>query len=85
MKAVAEVLAERSRSSWVHSFDVFMLFDLAGEVEQALAWLERGYEVRDPDMQYLGALWLSEEIRAEPGFHDLLRRMDLQDVRLKSG
>ena len=55
MKAVAEVLAERSRSSWVHSFDVFMLFDLAGEVEQALAWLERGYEVRDPDMQYLGA------------------------------
>jgi len=85
MKAVAEVLAERSRSSWVHSFDVFMLFDLAGEVEQALAWLERGYEVRDPDMQYLGALWLSEEIRAEPVYHDLLRRMDLQDVRRKSG
>jgi serine/threonine-protein kinase len=80
MKAVADVLAERSKSIWVHNFDVFMLYDLAGEVEQALEWLESGYEVRDPDMHYLGALWLSEEVRDEPGYHDLLRRMDLQDV-----
>ena len=57
-----------------------MLYDLAGEVELALEWLERGYEVRDPDMHYLGALWLSEELRSEPGYRDLLLRMDLPDV-----
>lgn len=54
--------------------------DLIAFEERALEWLESGYEVRDPDMHYLGALWLSEEIRDEPGYHDLLRRMNLQDV-----
>jgi len=85
MKAVADDLAELSRSSWVHSFDVFTLYDLAGEVEQSLDWLERAYEVRDPDLQYLGALWLSGELRSEPGYLDLLRRMDLHDVRHSAG
>jgi len=64
---------------------VFTLYDLAGEVEQSLDWLERAYEVRDPDLQYLGALWLSEELRSEPGYLDLLRRMDLHDVRHSAG
>jgi len=81
MKAVADLLAERSNSSWVHAFDVLFLYDLAGDVGRTLEWLERGYEIRDPDVQYLGAIWLSEELHAEPGFHDLLRRMNLQDVR----
>ncbi len=66
MEAVANLLAERSKSSWVHAFDVLFLYDLAGDVGRTLEWLERADEIRDPDMQYLGAIWLSEELRAEP-------------------
>jgi len=81
MKAVADIIESRSESTWVHNFDVFMLLDLAGEVDRCLEWLERGYELHDPDMQYLGSIPLSEELRAEPQYEDLLRRLNLQDLR----
>jgi serine/threonine protein kinase len=50
------------------------------KLDQALEWMERGYESRDPEMPYIGAMPLSEELRAKPGFQDLLRRMNLPDV-----
>jgi serine/threonine-protein kinase len=81
MRAAADLLAERSLTQGGVSIqDISVLYESAGEFDQALEWLERGYESRDPDMPYIGAMPVSEELRAKPGFQDLLRRMNLPDV-----
>jgi hypothetical protein len=49
-------------------------------MERAIEWLERGYDRRDPDMPYLGMLWLSDQLRSTPGYEDLVRRMDFPDA-----
>ena len=53
------------------------MFDLAGEIDRAIEWLERGYIERDHDMVHLGVAPHSPELRADPRFQDLLRRMNL--------
>jgi serine/threonine-protein kinase len=81
-RAAAELLAERSLTQGgVSTQDISVHYEAAGDFGRALEWMERGYESRDPDMPYLAAMPLSEELRAEPGFQDLLRRMNLRDVR----
>ena len=47
----------------------------------ALEWLERGYEIRDLDMPYIGAFSfiLVPDGRVGPRYQDLLRRMNLPE------
>jgi Tfp pilus assembly protein PilF len=85
MRGAADVFAERSRSQRVQPGVVSMHYEQAGDIKRALEWLERGYELRDPDMPYIGATPISEEIRAQPGYQDLLRRMNLPDVTAERG
>jgi hypothetical protein len=81
MRAAADLLAERSLTQGgVLIQDISVHYERAGDIDRALEWMERGYESRDPDMPYIGAMPLSEELRAKPGFQDLLRRMNLPDV-----
>jgi hypothetical protein len=48
------------------------------DADAALAWLERGYEVRDPKMVLLGLNDWSA-VRNRPEFAELLRRMNLAE------
>jgi TolB-like protein len=76
MKCVADVLAARSRASFVLPFDTASFYLEAGDKARALDWLEKGYEVRDPNMPYIG--WAPfDDLRAEPRFQTLLRKMNL--------
>ncbi len=46
------------------------------ENDQALEWLERAYEARDPQVVFLGwPAW--DSVRDDPRFQDLVRRMNL--------
>jgi len=78
MGRAAELLVERSRGSFVLPTDIATTYLSAGDPEQALAWLERGYEVHDPNMPYLGWPWY-DSLRSEPRFKDLVRRMNLPE------
>jgi TolB-like protein len=52
------------------------MYVCGGAKEQALDWLEKAYEERDPNLPYLGLPnW--DPLRSEPRFQDLLRRMNL--------
>jgi TolB-like protein/Tfp pilus assembly protein PilF len=78
MGRAAELLVERSRIRFVLPTDIAYLYLSAGDREQALAWLERGYEVHDPNMPYLG--WPDyDPLRSDPRFQDLVRRMNLPE------
>jgi len=57
-------------------WDVASWYAYAGDKERCLEWLERAYQVRDPNLPYL---WLPDfdGVRSDPRFRDLLQRMKL--------
>jgi hypothetical protein len=51
---------------------------MAQEYDEALEWLERAFETRDPNMPYI-TLPVFDPLRSDPRFQDLLRRMNLPE------
>ncbi len=79
MNIAAETLAEFSRTDFIMPFFISTVYAFAGEKEQALKWLERGYEIKDPNMPYM-ARSNFDILRDEPRYQDLLRRMNLPEL-----
>jgi len=77
MIRAADLLAARGRTTYVLPNDIAQLYAIAGEKVQALEWLEKGFEARDPNMPYLDLYPEFETLRSEPRFQALLRRMNL--------
>jgi TolB-like protein len=77
MRSAADLLAARARKTYVLSVDVALLYAIAGENDQALEWLEKGLEVRDPVMPYVDAFVEFAPLHDEPRFQYLLRKMNL--------
>lgn len=77
LQRVAETLAARSRTTYVPPWQIATLYTRAGRNEEALEWLEKAYQAHDPNMPYLGADPIFDDLRKEPRFQDLLRRMKL--------
>jgi TolB-like protein/Tfp pilus assembly protein PilF len=77
MRRAADALAAHFRKSYVNPDDIACLYLEAGEKAQALEWLEKGVEVRDPVMPYLGIPFFYDRLRSDPRFQALLRRMNL--------
>jgi TolB-like protein/tetratricopeptide (TPR) repeat protein len=49
----------------------------AGDYDRTMDWLETAFEIRDPNLVYLGVSPLWDPLRSNPRFQDLLRRMNL--------
>jgi serine/threonine protein kinase len=77
MRRAADLMAARARKTYVASVDIACLYAIAGENDQALEWLEKGLEVRDPVMPYVDAYVEFAPLRSYPRFQDLLRKMNL--------
>ena len=75
-KQAAEVLAPRVARWEAAPFDVAYMYVLAGEKVQALDWLERAYEARDPGVPYLRDP-AYDPLRSEPRFQSLMCLMKL--------
>ena len=48
---------------------------IIGETEEAMTWLERAYEERDPNLIFAKTDPLLDPLRSDPRFDDLLRRI----------
>ena len=70
-------LEERSKRSYVPSYDVAIVYVGLGDNEGAFAWLEKAYEERCSRLIWLKAEPLFEPLRSDPRFGDLLRRIGL--------
>jgi len=77
LSRVAEIMMERSRTTFVTPWQIGTLYTRAGKNDDALEWLERAYEAHDPNMPYIGVDPIFDILRDEPRFKDLLRRMNL--------
>lgn len=77
LQRVAETLVARSRTTYVTPWQIGTLYTRAGKNNEALEWLEKAYEAHDPNMPYLSVDPIFDDLRADPRFQDILRRMKL--------
>jgi tetratricopeptide (TPR) repeat protein len=75
----AEALAALSRAGQVSPHSVALYYILAGQEQEALDWLERGIEERNPNICYVLSSAFSRTLRDEPRFQDLLRRINFPE------
>ena len=64
------------------SFQIAVVYAQWGDADNAMSWLERGYVIRDPGLQYMGAYTLFDPIREDPRFQAFLRKMKLGEPAL---
>ncbi|HEX7424715.1 MAG TPA: protein kinase [Terriglobales bacterium] len=76
MHLAAEVLAARSKRTHVPGVRIARLYAHAGEKDQVMKWLEKAYEQRETPLVHLSVAWDWDNLRDDPRFQDLLRRMN---------
>src|SRR5947207_1177334 len=52
-RAILNEMLRLSESRWVPPYHIALVYNALGETDQALAWLEKGYQHRDPKMALL--------------------------------
>jgi len=75
--AVLNQLKQLSSQEYVSAYSIALVYAGLGEKEQAFAWLERAYEERAFQMHDLKVEPRWDNIRSDPRFEDLLRRVGL--------
>jgi adenylate cyclase len=76
MKRGAEALIARLPETFCLPSDIAVFFTMAGEKDKAIEWLEKGLEIHDGIMPYLG-LPCFHGLRPDPRFQALLRKVGL--------
>jgi serine/threonine protein kinase/Tfp pilus assembly protein PilF len=77
LQNLAEMLIERSKTSYVTPWQVATLYVRAGMKEEALDWFEKAYDAHDPNMPYLSVDPIFDDLRDDPRFQAILKRMGL--------
>ncbi|NIM50674.1 MAG: protein kinase [Gemmatimonadales bacterium] len=84
---VSRVLAEleaQSEHRYVRGEVVACGYAALGELDQAIAWLEKAYEERSAGLIYLAADPAYDPLRADPRFDKLMTKVGLQPVDMSS-
>ena len=77
MRRAAEALIARLPEVFCLPFDIASFYAAAGGKDKAVEWLEKGFEVRDPVMPYIGCYPGFDDLHPDPRFQELLRKMRL--------
>jgi Flp pilus assembly protein TadD len=72
-------LLELSRDRYVPPFHIALIYTGLGDQNEALIWLERAYDQRDPKITFLKVNRKLNSLRNEPRFIDLMRRMRFEE------
>jgi adenylate cyclase len=70
-------LLDRSRTRYLPSYWIALVFTGLGEIEETMAWLERAYEERSSWLVWINVEPRFDSLRSDPRFTSLLRRMRL--------
>ncbi len=74
-RAVLDGLLKLSKERFVPPYHIALMYHALGEREETFAWLERGFEGRDPKMVFLKVEPKWNDLRSDPRFQDVLRRV----------
>ena len=73
-------LNERRVNGYAHAYWIAAIHTGLGEHDQALDWLERGYQERDGLMVWLNIVFAWDALRSDPRFQALLGRMNFPET-----
>jgi eukaryotic-like serine/threonine-protein kinase len=76
-RGLLEELLKLSTERYVSPYNIALIYNGLDERDETLAWLEQGYQKRDPRMVFLKVEPKWNNLRADPRFQDLLRRVGL--------
>ena len=76
MERAADTLAARAQHAYVPGVRIARLYAHAGNTDRALFWLEKAYAARETPLAHLAVAWDWEQLRPDPRFQDLLRRLN---------
>ena len=75
-QSLLEELLKLSIQRYVPPYHIAFAYHGLGQRNETLAWLQKGFEQRDPKMVFLNADPKWSDLRHDPRFQDLLRRME---------
>ncbi|MGH9801978.1 MAG: tetratricopeptide repeat protein, partial [Blastocatellia bacterium] len=76
---ILDDLQERARRENVPALSLAQIYVGLGDKDKTFEWLEKGFERKDEEMTFLGVDPRFDNLRADPRFTDLLRRMRLSE------
>ena len=76
MKRAADTLSSRAQHSYVPGVRIARLYAHAGDTDHAILWLQKAYEANETPLAHLGVAWDWDQLRSDPRFQDLIRRMN---------
>jgi len=74
-QAALDSLLSLSKERFVPPTHIALIHNCLGETDKALAWLEKGYEQRDPKMAFLKVEPKWNHLRDDSRFQDLMKRI----------
>jgi hypothetical protein len=77
MKRAGDTLVARFQRTYYPAIRVARVLAHAGDNERALEFLEKAYERHETPLYHIGVGWDWDELRPDPRFQALLRRMSL--------
>ena len=66
----------RFKTSYWSPWDIAETYAMAGENDKAIKWLQKAFEVHDPDLPYL-LMPIFDNLREDPRFQEIARKMNL--------
>jgi DNA-binding winged helix-turn-helix (wHTH) protein/TolB-like protein/Tfp pilus assembly protein PilF len=76
-RAALKQLLDASETKYVSPYNIALIYSALDERENAIKWLEKAYELRDPKMTFLKVEPKWNSLRGDPRFADLISRMNL--------
>ena len=70
-----DVLIDLGSEQYVRATDVAMIYAALGDADRAIAWLEEAFDARAADLVFLNVAPEFDNLRDDPRFAELVRRM----------
>lgn len=77
LEELAELLIDRSDSTFVTPWQIATIYTRAGQKDKALVWLEKAFAYHDTNMPYIGVDPIFDILKDDPRFSNLLKKMNL--------
>jgi tetratricopeptide (TPR) repeat protein len=74
---IIDDLKQRSKRSYISPTLIAIVYAGLGEKEQAFEWLDKAYNGQDSNLVYLKVDPMFDNLRSDPRYADLLRRVGL--------
>ena len=72
-------MLEQSERKDVFPFSIAIIYAGLGEKDRTIEWLEKAYEAREYALIYIKMEFLFGNLRSDPRFQELMRRMNFQE------